>query len=882
VNGQAIRLTPPGVRRRRDADVLLNLSRRLVYLGMFLLPLLSLRLAKGLDVSDGIFALAAVVLILSRHRPAVSAPPMWYFGSFLIVIGGITASFLAASASSSMVVVFNGIFVLFVWQWTTRSVLTDIEKVQKAITAFVLGTTLSSAVAILQIKLHILGYAGTAGGSEGGRAVGLASQPNIAAVTYALGLTFAIGLALHLGAGHRWHRAICIGLIAVALLLSASVSGIATALVGVFVLLVKRGMKPRTIIATAVLLVGIYALATALEGNGHGGENLNPFARVQQTTSSSSGYDTVSPREDTWVNAWKGIQQDPIIGHGIDQVSLQVYYDPYLGIWYPAHNLPLLLWYGGGIFMLVGFAVNMTTAFRRVTRRGKKDPTKDMLFAGMIVVLFFSMQSPEMFDRWLWLPFILALSLRWGRASAAPVGPDRVALRRSLLPPLGRDRRAPFTTIPRRDLPSCPPLDPDAVAPSKRTTASAQWVLILTIIDQGASSVSNFALAILVAHYSDASAIGVFAILTTTYVIAQGIVRSLTSDCLLTRPETDDTVMASFERGGYLAALAVSVALGICLLLVSGLMSSEFTIPLAIFAVSFPFMALQDFSRFIGISRQDPAYAIRLDIAWLVLFLVSYGTLRSMDLVSLPWLFGAWCGTGALVGLTTMRSHLARRGRQLLEFWVKSERAVGVRFAGQFMLVTSWSYFIVYLLVLVIALSAIGHFKLAQLSIGPITVMAAGLQAALVSLGAKRFQVDKHKATHFLLLAGSGTALVTLLWTGLVYFAPVHTMTTLLGPSWPQARILVPYVGLGFALSAFSGAATSGLRAVRAAKENLHLAIIMVPFLSVPCMGGALLWGARGAAIGLCFAYSVYSILGWILLARVVHRLPNVVGSAIA
>jgi O-antigen ligase len=402
VSAPTTRVNRTTVHRRRDADVLLKLSRRLVYLGMFFLPLLSLRLAKGLDLSDGIFALAALVL--------------------------------AMSASSSMVVVFNGVFVLFVWQWTTRSVLTDVGKIHRAITAFVLGTSISSMVAILQVKLHIFGFAGAAGAagaaasSESGRAVGLASQPNIAAVTYALGLTFGLGLVLQHGAGRRYYRVICIVVIAVALLLSASVSGMATALVGVFVLLVKRGMKPRTIIATAVLLIGVYALATALEGNGNGGENLNPFARVHQTTSAGSGYDTVSPREQTWINAWKGIQQDPIIGHGIDQASLQVYYDPYLGIWYPSHNLPLLLWFGGGIFMLVGFVVNFATAFRRVTRRGKKDPTKDMLFAGMIVVLFFSMQSPEMFDRWLWVPFILALTLRRG---AVPT--ERAALDSTVL-----------------------------------------------------------------------------------------------------------------------------------------------------------------------------------------------------------------------------------------------------------------------------------------------------------------------------------------------------------------------------------------------------------------------------------------------------------------
>jgi succinoglycan biosynthesis transport protein ExoP len=447
--------------------------------------------------------------------------------------------------------------------------------------------------------------------------------------------------------------------------------------------------------------------------------------------------------------------------------------------------------------------------------------------------------------------------------------------------PAALDCSTRFVTILRRDLPSPSPIEAGPVAVSKRTSASTQRVMVLTIVDQGASSVSNFALAILVAHYSDASAIGVFAILTTTYVIAQGVVRSLTSDCLLTRSETDDTVMAVFERGGYLAALVVSVVLGLFVLVVSGFLSSEFTIPLVIFAVAFPFMALQDFSRFIGISRNDPAYAVRLDVAWLVLFLLAYGVLRSEDLVSLPWLFGAWCGAGALVGLTTMRSHVVRHGRRLLAAWVESERGVGVRFAGQFMLVTSWSYFIVYLLVLVITLSAIGHFKLAQLSIGPITVMAAGLQAALISLGARRFQVNKHKATHFFLFAGLGTAFVTLLWTALIYFAPVHIMTSLLGPSWPQARVLVPYVGLGFALSSFSGAATSGLRAVRAAKENLRLALIMVPFLFIPCMGGAVLWGARGAAIGLCVAYSVYSILGWILLVRVVRRFePAVIESA--
>jgi hypothetical protein len=396
--------------------------------------------------------------------------------------------------------------------------------------------------------------------------------------------------------------------------------------------------------------------------------------------------------------------------------------------------------------------------------------------------------------------------------------------------------------------------------------------MTLTVMDQGASSISNFALAILVAHYSDAHAIGVFAILTTTYVLSQGVVRSVTSDCLLTRSETDDRIMGRFEGGGYVAALVASAALSAALLAVSGYLSGAFTVPLLVFAVAFPLMALQDFSRFIGISRHDPAYAIRLDMAWLLLFIVAYVVLRTLDLVSLPWLFGAWSGSGALVGLTTLRSNLARGGRALLGFWVRSERAVGLRFAGQFMLVTSWSYFIVYLLVFVISLSAIGHFKLAQLALGPISVMGAGLQSALIALAAKKFTIDRHRALQFLFIAGAAMAVVTAAWTALVYVAPVHAMTSVLGRSWPQARTLVPFIGLGFALGAFSSSATSGLRALRAAKENFHLAVLMLPFLFIPSMGGAVLWGARGAAIGLCVAYGVYSVLGWSLLLRVGSR----------
>ena len=94
-----------------------------------------------------------------------------------------------------------------------------------------------------------------------------------------------------------------------------------------------------------------------------------------------------------------------------------------------------------------------------------------------------------------------------------------------------------------------------------------------------------------------------------------------------------------------------------------------------------------------------------------------------------------------------------------------------------------------------LSLSAIGEFKLAQLALGPITVLLAGVQSALIALAAKRFQVDVHRAIQLLLLVGLASAGMTLLWTALLYAAPVHTMTTIFGPVWPKARVIIPFAG---------------------------------------------------------------------------------------
>jgi Na+-driven multidrug efflux pump len=153
-----------------------------------------------------------------------------------------------------------------------------------------------------------------------------------------------------------------------------------------------------------------------------------------------------------------------------------------------------------------------------------------------------------------------------------------------------------------------------------------------------------------------------------------------------------------------------------------------------------------------------------------------------------------------------------------------------------------------------------------------VVVMATGIQSALISLGSKKIRADKTKATYFFLFAGFMMALATALWTAIIYFMPLHDAIRAFGPTWRAARHVLPFMGMSFVFAGFSGASNAGLRSMRAAKENLNLAIAMLPFLFVPCMGGAALWGAQGFAEGLTVAQGIYAILGWTVFIKVARR----------
>lgn len=420
----------------KEEDLFVFISRGLLYVGMFFLPLLRFKVTHGLNVSDAIFLLGFIFLILAR-KPPPRAPrtPAWYVGAFIFLIAGMLASTQADAVPQSVVVVFNAIYVFFILQYLLRQQLGTTLHLQRAIGAFIAGVSLSAFVAILQVTLHVFlpkaGSIAAGGGSIGGnaRAVGLSNQPNLAGIVFALGIILGVGLLLQIGWRRHWYLSICVLVIITALLLAASVSGMASVIVGLLVLFIARGVPLKTVLTVVLAIAAVYVLVFGVIDRG---SKLDPITRIEKTTNpnAGSGGGTLQLRIDTIDKAWSEILQKPITGHGLDQQTLAVYFDKSLYVYYPPHNLIALYWYGGGIFMLVGLIIMVGSSFNRLLngrlRAGRNwDPMRDVVLAACVADLFFAMQGPELVDRWFWMPFILALTFR---DYAPPVAPAHEAI----------------------------------------------------------------------------------------------------------------------------------------------------------------------------------------------------------------------------------------------------------------------------------------------------------------------------------------------------------------------------------------------------------------------------------------------------------------------
>lgn len=357
-----------------------------------------------------IVALITIPIAARRSGQLPIYPAIWVFAGFASLITVFTATLEGTIAEN----LFIGAQLLLLLGFgpfaMTASALADPKFTQRVGTAFVVGQSISSTVAIVQLTV------GPVLGSEPlqGRAYGLSEHPN--SLGYLACIAILISLQLLLNSRSRTWTTGALVINVMALIASGSVSSMMAVCVGFVVLLLVNRNKIGKMIFGAVgcalilwMIARSSAIFTFLPSIG---------GRYDQVTGQTESVSSWGLRTLTYEFAWSRILENPVVGVGLNPK----YSGTFNGVTV-THNVFLRAWYQGGAFLacavlLVIIAVLIVTV-KAVLRKQHGGEV-----AVLIAIFVFALTSALFEQRHFWLPVLVA----WASISAAAVRGRRPAL----------------------------------------------------------------------------------------------------------------------------------------------------------------------------------------------------------------------------------------------------------------------------------------------------------------------------------------------------------------------------------------------------------------------------------------------------------------------
>lgn len=316
-------------------------DRLLFFIGAALVIETSWRI--GLTVSDACFlgSFAWCCFAVLRGRPTQRLPTLMAVGVCLFAIGGVASAIFSPSQGRSVYETARGVWVLFLWPWTAATVLRDRRDLKIVMGMWLLSGAIDGFAAFGQTT----GLSSIAGPMAGNRATGFGGEPNGLGGAACTLLVPALAFAIKFPAKSRLLRVgqwLTVVLVAISLVTSGSVSGLAGGLLSLFVWSVFPNVRQSLRIALVVGLAVAFVASSVLGGSNSG---TSPAHRVQQVFSPRSTSGTTGSAHEhlaTIRHAWPRIRKDPIIGVGLDNTTTIV------------HSGVVATWLGAGILGLVG------------------------------------------------------------------------------------------------------------------------------------------------------------------------------------------------------------------------------------------------------------------------------------------------------------------------------------------------------------------------------------------------------------------------------------------------------------------------------------------------------------------------------------------------
>jgi O-antigen/teichoic acid export membrane protein len=384
------------------------------------------------------------------------------------------------------------------------------------------------------------------------------------------------------------------------------------------------------------------------------------------------------------------------------------------------------------------------------------------------------------------------------------------------------------------------------------------------VADQAFSSLTNFLVGMMVARYLGPTQLGAFALAFATYGIALSASGALASQPLLVRfSATAEPTWRRASSWACGAALTIGCAAGLVCVLVASLGSGPTSQAYLALGLSLPGLLLQDSWRMSFFAAGRGRDAFLNDCIWAAALVPAFAWTIGADhpslfSVTLAWGFGA--NVAAVAGLAQARLLPSPKHTRA---WLTEHRDLGPRFLAESLLLSGTMQVVVTGIAAIAGLAAVAGIRGAQILLGPPYVVSTGLKLVMLprAVGALRgsmASVRRLCAAQSISMSG-----VMLAWGLILLLVPHGWGTRLLGRTWePVHEVLVP-VTLAYAAGAAIIGASTGLRALAAAKRSLRSRLLASMLQVSGGLLGAVLGGGVGAAWGLALAGAVSVLVFW-------------------
>jgi len=280
------------------------------------------------------------------------------------------------------------------------------------------------------------------------------------------------------------------------------------------------------------------------------------------------------------------------------------------------------------------------------------------------------------------------------------------------------------------------------------TEAGSRRRVALTFVDQGVSSVSNFATGVAVARLSGAAQFGEYALVVMIWLVVLGVERRVIAEPMIVASRATDATSTPIAQG--LSAVLLLGGVASAVVAVGGLgafaAGSHTGITMVALAIWLVPLMVQDYWRAIAYQRRRPDLALVNDVVFAFVQVVAIVVFAMAGWRSAGFMIAAW-GTGALAGAVVgfiwfpTLGPLRHGGRLLRSLW-----PLGRWLLADF--VTSFASQQAYIAFAALLLSKVsyGGFRAATSLLGPVMVVTQAFGNIGLPEAARRADVDDHTA----------------------------------------------------------------------------------------------------------------------------------------